>query len=471
MPRPLLLTGGSVVDVRTGSVAVRSVLVRDGRIAAVGDGPVAEPSTGDVDRVDVSGRWIVPGYNDMHAHTLELSDPADAFALMLTYGVTGFRQMSGSPALLERRRDGRLPDAGPALLALPGALLTPLNAGTADRARATVREQAAQGADFVKMGLVTAAVHPAAQEEANRVGIPLGGHLPSGADALAAARAGLRFVEHVGPGLGVLSSCSPDKAAIEADLLGRRGLPVPTVRFPFADKVFGALLRRIVVNPALLTRPDEIAIMRRALDTFDEDAARSVARVFAETDTWHCPTLIRERTNERGDDCALHGHSDLRFVSPGTMKLWERTARRFRKLPPATREVFRDLYAAQLRLTGILAEEGVGILAGSDVTGASWEVPGTSLHQEFDELAAAGLSPLRILQSTTVDPARFLGLDDEIGTVEIGRRADLVVLDGDPTADVANLHRVAGVVRAGTHHSRADLDATRQRLAADRRAA
>lgn len=469
MPRSLLLTGGSVVDVRTGSVAVRSVLVRDGRIAAVGD----EGSTADAEHVDASGTWVVPGYNDMHAHTLELPDPSDALELMITSGVTGYRQMSGSPALLRRRRDGGVPDGpdAPSLLALPGALLTPLNAGTDDAARAAVREQAGQGADFVKMGLVSAAVHPAAQEEANRVGIPLGGHLPSGADAIAAARAGLRFVEHLGPGVGVLSSCSPDKAAIETDLRGRKGLPVPTVRFPFADKVFGAILKRIVVNPSLLTRPDEVAIMRRALETFDEEAAHAVARVFAEQDTWHCPTLIRERTNERGDDCALHTHPDVQYASPPTLKLWKRTAERYRKLPPATRAFLRDLYAAQLRLTGILAGEGVGLLAGSDVTGASWEIPGTSLHQEFDELAAAGLSPLPILQATTVDPARFLGLTGDLGTVETGCRADLVLLDGDPTADVANLHRIAGVVRAGTYRSRGDLDATRRRLAADRRAA
>ncbi len=470
MPRSLLLTGAAVVDVRTGSVAAgRSILLRDGRIAAIGE----DLSTADAEAVDVTGSWVVPGYNDMHVHTLELPDPSDALELMLTFGVTGYRQMSGSPELLRRRRDGALPDGpdAPRLLALPGTLLMPLNAGTVDAARRTVREQVEQGADFVKMGLVAADVHPAAQQEANRVGIPLGGHLPSGADALAAARAGLRFVEHVGPGVGVLSSCSPDKAAIEADLRARKGLPVPNVRFPFADRLFAAILKRIVVNPSLLTRPEDVAIMRRALDTFDEDAARSVARVFAEHSTWHCPTLIREKTNEHGDDCALHDHPDVRYASPKTRKLWERTAERFRKLPPGTREFLGDLYRAQLRLTGILADEGVPLLAGSDVTGSSWEIPGTSLHQEFDELAAAGLTPLRILQATTVDPARFLGLDDDLGAVEVGRRADLVLLDGDPTAEVANLHRIAGVLRAGTYRSRPELDAIRRRLANDRRAA
>jgi imidazolonepropionase-like amidohydrolase len=81
-----------------------------------------------------------------------------------------------------------------------------------------------------------------------------------------------------------------------------------------------------------------------------------------------------------------------------------------------------------------------------------WVVAGSSLHREFDELAGAGLTPLKVLQSTTRDAATFLG-DDGRGEVAVGKVADLVLLDGDPTVDVAHLHRVSGVVRAGRHLS------------------
>jgi imidazolonepropionase-like amidohydrolase len=79
-------------------------------------------------------------------------------------------------------------------------------------------------------------------------------------------------------------------------------------------------------------------------------------------------------------------------------------------------------------------------------------VPGHSLHQEFDELARAGLSPLRILQTVTLDAAEFLGRDGTLGTVEEGKQADLVLLDANPVDDVAALHGIAGVVRAGRYH-------------------
>ena len=105
------------------------------------------------------------------------------------------------------------------------------------------------------------------------------------------------------------------------------------------------------------------------------------------------------------------------------------------------------------------------MLAGSDESGG-WEVPGFSLHVEFDELAKVGLSPLRILQMTTCDAAEFLGRTGTMGSVGPGKGADLVLLDADPTLDVRNLHRVAGVVRAGFYFGRKDLDALLARVEA-----
>ena len=129
----------------------------------------------------------------MHAHPLNGKTPdTRALALMLAHGVTGFRQMAGSPQLLQDRRNGSLALGryAPELLALPGSLLTPLNAGTPAAAVAEVGRQAAAGADFVKAALITPDVYFPAQSEANRLGIPLLGHLPTGVDVRAASAAG-----------------------------------------------------------------------------------------------------------------------------------------------------------------------------------------------------------------------------------------------------------------------------------------
>jgi len=112
----------------------------------------------------------------------------------------------------------------------------------------------------------------------------------------------------------------------------------------------------------------------------------------------------------------------------------------------------------QLKLVTLFDRAGVKMLAGDDMGGAQWIVPGIGLHQEFDLLEAAGLAPLRVLQMTTLDGAEFLGREARMGTVEAGRNANLVLLDANPIASVHNLHGIHAVVRDGRYYSRADLD-------------
>ena len=122
------------------------------------------------------------------------------------------------------------------------------------------------------------------------------------------------------------------------------------------------------------------------------------------------------------------------------------------------RATLAQLWQRQLRLVKLLDEAGVDMMAGSDF-GGGWLIPGVSLHQEFDLLAEAGLSPLRILQMTTLNGARFLGREKTMGTVEAGKQADLVLLDADPLGSAANLHRIDAVILDGELLDRAALDA------------
>jgi hypothetical protein len=300
-----------------------------------------------VTTIDAAGKFVVPGFLEMHTHVLGEKDTARDLKLLLDAGVTGFRLMAGSDKLLKERRDGTLPwsastsDDTPELLAMPGAVLNPANAGTVKAALTTVREQHAAGADFIKAALVSSEVFFAAQTEA---------------------------------------------------------------------------------------RPDG---------------------------TWHCPTLIRERTSELSDAAEFRDDPNLSLMDDKTVSGWRAAAGKFGALPADIRATYRDAYDLQLRLTKLLDDAGVKLLAGSDSCGAVWVVPGYSLHQEFDELSRAGLSPLRVLQTVTLDAAEFLGRTTTLGTVEPGKQADLVLLEANPLDSVANLHGLAGVVRAGRFHSAA----------------
>jgi hypothetical protein len=458
----MLIKNVTVIDPRDGSwTAGQDVLITGDRIARVGQDI---ESGGAV--VDATGKYLTPGFADMHAHPLVMKDPAASLQLMLAFGITGFRQMSGSTRMLERRRLGTLlPADSPRLLAMPGQILTPLNAGSAAAAIATIREQHELGADFIKAGLVGREVFYDAQAQARRLGIPIAGHLPAGVDVYRASGEGLRAIEHLGPGTGLLACCSSSRDQLLLDIQASPRRRLPSARLPFMETIFEHVLQRLIINPVNLTTPTDVDAIDRACTTFDQDAAAALAARLAADATWQVPTLIRSRTNYTFDDPGFRDDPNLKYIAPATLKSWSKATEKFTRFPDASRKTFRLAYDTLLQLAKLLDDNGVKMLTGSDCCGAGWEVPGHALHQEFDELTRAGFTPLRVLQMTTSDPAEFLGTTDHMGSVSEGKYADLVLLDGDPLESVANLHAITGVVRAGRYYDRSRLDALKESVA------
>ena len=454
-PRPLLLDGGTVVDPRDGSLANVSIRIQDGRIVEIG-AAVEDPTA---ERHDATGRFIVPGYNDMHSHALNLEDPAPSLILMLAEGVTGFRQMSGSTALLKKRRDNALPIgvAAPALLEMPGAILTPLNAGSRTAVGAEIRRQHAQGADFVKMVLADPDIFMAAIEQAVAIGIPILGHLQEGVDVVAASRAGFRSVEHLGPGSSVWASCSTLGDQLRSQARQGTRIKAPPFKIPFLERIVAWRMQKLLVNPAAFADPGDVARIQAAVDTFNEEKAAAVAAQLAEHRTWQVPTLVRLRSMEYAG-APEYDHDELLAYMPArSIKRWRTVTQKFLALPAESRATYRALYPRQLALAKLFADAGVPMMTGTD--GGTMMAPGLTLRQEFAELSKAGLSPLTILQMSTVNPAQYLGRGDTMGIVQPGSDADLVVLDANPLDAVENLHRINAVVRAGRYYSAADLAA------------
>ena len=450
-----LIDNITVVDTRNGTMSPGMTLVLDqGRITRILPTHPLRPLTAapGVTRVDGSGQFVVPGYLDMHTHAMPAPGQAQShWPVLLAHGVTGVREMSGSPAQIERARQlnadstaGRI-DA-PEVLQMPADLI----AGNPPEAAvvALVGQHQAAGADFIKLINANRGATLALINEASRRGLGVAGHLPVAISASDASLAGMRAMEHLGSGLGILLDCAADEAAIRRTMLSGGA-----ARPPFPPT--------FVISPTLY-RAVEAPLYQRMLDSQDAAKCQAVTQLLARQQTWQVPTLLRLKTMATSSDAAWRNDPNLAYVDKTTRALWQSLADQYAaQVPAAAAATFRAHFTANQQLTGLMHKNGVKLLAGSDL-GGIWVIPGASLHQEFAELAAAGLSPLQVLQSTTLNGAEFLGRQASMGTVEVGKNADLVLLDANPLASVVNLGRISGLVLKGRYIARAQLDAMKQ---------
>lgn len=454
----LLLNGVTIIDMQTGKPTPnRSVAIDGGKIVAVARAGTIKPGTG-TKAIDARGKYLVPGYLDMHVHSLNEADPTAGLELMLAHGVTGVRQMSGSPELLAKRRAGqlKLPADGPELLAMPGTVLTGANAGTPEAAVAEVDRQKEMGADFIKVIDVKPDPFFAALGEAKKLGLVFDGHLQSTSAIEKAADEGMSAIEHLGPRESVLLGCSTDEDTL------RKAIAATPPRAPPSASGPGPAERalRATTNPIMSTDPISLDLMKRVVATYSEAKCRALLKRLKKDGMWMTPTLIRLRTMEFGDDAAYRHSPNLRYVPAKTQQLWQEMADQFPKIvTPDRRAMLKKFWALQLRLTKLLEDAGVPMMTGTDSGGVGhWEIPGVALHQEIDLLRQAGLKPLTILQMTTLNGARFLRRDDHMGSVAIGKDANLVLLDANPVASAANLHRIDAVIRNGAYYGKDTLE-------------
>ena len=448
-PGDLAIADVTVIDVVGGVARLGQTVVIDGdRIAAIGPaGTTLVPAGAAV--IDGKGKFLIPGLWDMHAH---IADPAMP-AMFMRYGITGVRHMfSLMPGVTDLRppaaKDGT--PAGPRVVAAAQMLdgsgtaftfpfgTNVIKADTPEAARAGVRKLSERGNDFVKVhSALPRGAYFAAVAEAKAVGLPVAGHVPYMVTAAEASDAGQLTIEHLD---GVAASCS----TLESRCLAR--------------------LRDF----AMAAQPDQHTPWRvecEALETFDSKKADALFVKFVANGTWHVPTLVQARGEAQlGDPNALDPAVEKQL--PGAARaFWKRdfkdggvtlvlARRRYTRQDLLDREA---LFEGELKLVGRMHAAGVRLLAGTD-TPCPLVVPGLSLHEELEILVRAGLTPADALRAATVNPAQCLGLTDRCGSVEVGKRADLVLLARNPLADIRNTRSIDAVLVGGYQVPRSGAD-------------
>ncbi len=448
-PRPLVFTGVTVIDILGGKLKPgTTVIVSGNRITSVGK-KIKIPK--DAQIVDGSGKFLIPGLSDMHAHTLTSTSYEWIFPMLIAHGITGVREMGNNMPfeqislirreIVEGKRLGpRLGSATGRIFDGPGTTIPHVSTivTTPDEARQLVRIYKEQGADFIKpYNLLSREVYLAIVDEAKRQKIPIAGHIAFSMTAAEVSDLGQISLEHVQ--IGIFISCSRDE---------------PELRREWQELIRNG------------QRGAGLTIMTKAVATYSEQNAQSLFALLRRNDTWVCPTSVVNRPVELiGDESKLLSDSRMKYIPASTRQRWNE---QFQQRPglvnsPAERKARSDL---RLKIVGAMHRAGVRILAGADAPNP-YIFPGFSLHEELELLVEAGLTPLEALQTATINPAKFLGKENEIGTIEKGKLADLVLLEANPLEDIRNTTRIAAVVANGKYLPKADL----QKLLSDVEAA
>lgn len=433
--KSLAITAVTVIDA-TGAAAQRdmTVVVTGDRITAVGkSGGVGVPEGARV--VDGKGKYLIPGLWDMHVHTASPS----FLPLYLANGVTGVRDMHAMDpdatfGLRKQVQEGKQP--GPRVVAagplvdgpkpfVPGSLV----AANAVEGREAVHKLKKMGADFVKVYTkLPREAFLAIADEAKKQGLPFAGHLPESVSAAEASDLGMKSIEHL---TGIELACSDRE-----------------------DE-----LRREVVA-ALAKEDNEAAwellarIGERAADSSSDKKSRAIYARFVRNGTWHVPTLTVLHSLVSLDDPKFAADPRVKYMPQSLRSYWS-----LMKLPPETAAELKRRYKRATGLVRAMHQAGVPLLTGTDTPGVPYVFPGFSLHDELALLVAeGGFTPLEALQAASRDPARFLGREKDLGTVEPGKLADLVLLDADPLDDIHNTTKIAAVVANGRLLPRRELD-------------
>jgi imidazolonepropionase-like amidohydrolase len=354
----------------------------------------------------------MPGLAEMHGHLPNPNAGAEltenVLFLYVANGVTTVRGMQGMLSHLElKARIARGELLGPRLW-VPGPALTGNAAPTPEAGRRLVEEQQAAGFDHLK-------IHEGLSRETYDTIVAT------------AKRLGMRFAGHVPDAVGVYHVLESGQASIE-----HLDNYVETIGGP---------------------------------DSANDGRLAQVVSTTCAAHAWTVPTLALWETFLGTDDsAALAAREELRYVPQAWRANWARQLSQMRSSAPPPAKRLATL-ALRRRILKALQAAGCPIALGTD-SPQIYSVPGFSIQREMRSMAAAGLTPQQILTEATRQPARYFGAEQEFGTVAVGQRADLVLLDANPLADLTNIAKRAGVMVNGRWLPEADIRARLERIAA-----
>ena len=457
----------TVIDPESMSVKHRQrVTIRHGKITALS----ADNATAlGQNEIDGQHKFLIPGLIDMHVHTALGHFSDSSLRLQLLNGVTGIREMSGdcwvTPSVyacieqyrqLQRDLDaGKM--LGPRLLSIASAFVkhpnsAQLPASAPGYFAPTTGAQAAQlvaylkprGVDLIKSyDDMPADAYYALLAAAKSAGIEVSGHVPYVADVVTAVQHGHRSIEHA---QSIPLDCS-DYAA-----------------------QFHQIVQATLAGDKTVKWPSDAERLRFTIDGFNPGKCASLLRELKQHNAYYVPTHMTREMEARASDTAYQHNVHLNYVMPALKAMWQPDLQKTANANDEMRKQYRRFFDHGLMITRLAHEAGVAIMLGTD-SNDTMVIPGFSVHSEMQHLHKAGLKPMDVLRAATTIPARYVGQQNEMGGIAVGKRADLVLLTADPLLDIRNTGAIDSVIINGRVYDQNQRTTLLQQIAAQASAA
>jgi imidazolonepropionase-like amidohydrolase len=423
-----IISNVTIVDVEKGALEKNcTVTVTGEKIQQILNKPNGDICNG-IKIVDGNGLFLIPALIDAHVHYI---DQATFGPMMIASGVLFVRDM-GNPTNEVLALRGKLKNKevfGPEMITTgsvldgnpPAIPQISIPCKSPEEGREAVRKHVSAGVDEIKVysGLKKE-VFLAIEDEANKLGIKVVGHCPESIYIEDAANAGLKSSEH-----------------------------------PFG---FGKITAKILGEPVYLSSMgmgSDVPYYLRLKDINMEEFREALKRISA-TGMHVCPTLVVFKHGAHLKEIFFGNYPMLEYASPMIKGMWKGI---WGNQP--TNEIVSKILSPMQEVVKELHMSGIPLMVGTDLL-APGVIPGYSVHEEMVLWQEAGISPLEILRSATVIPAKFMGIADNIGNVAKGKTASFVLLRANPLEDIRNVDQIESVVFRGRYFSRTDLNQLQQ---------